>query len=352
MIIREGDIKFYAGSENIGPGPGRRSAGFYNTSQELNRNITECFLSSIKPSNVLDGFGGTGVRGIRIQKELGIDVTIAEPNPKSMEIIRDNCRMNEVQPDLFEGRFEAAVTQDLYDYMDIDPYGTPIPFIFPALSYVRNHGYIGITATDLTGLTGSAPQKTLRRYQASIQCDSFKHEMGIRLLISTIIRYAASVDIAAYPVMSLWHSHYYRVFFRVDHGSSRADQLMERIGIIDKYTDLTGSAPNNVEGPVWRGNLQDSKIMDGIRKPGSIVNDKAVNRYLELFRNDDLQFLFIDLALESQHRKRDIPQLSGVMKKLSESGISNGRTQFSYRGIKTSNPSSAISIIDDLLELE
>lgn len=348
MIIREGSVEFYTGTESFGNGPGTRSAGFYNTSQELNRNITECFLSSVKPVHILDGFGGTGVRGIRIVKELGINVTIAEPNPKSMEMIKENCRLNEVNPELFEGRFEAAVTQDLYDYMDIDPYGTSIPFIFPAISYIRNHGYIGVTATDLTGLTGSSPEKTMRRYQASIQCDEFKHEMGIRLLISTIIRYGASIDIAAYPLMSLWHSHYYRVFFRIEHGAGKADSLMDKIGIIDKHTDLTGSAPNIVEGPVWKGNLQNHEILNGIRIPGSIENNSSVNRYLGLFRNDDLQFLFMDMALESKFRKRNIPPLSLVMERLSENGIASGRTQFSYRGIKTSDPGGSISLIDSL----
>ena len=54
----------------------------------------------------------------------------------------------------------------LFDFIDVDPYGSIVPYLDVALTHVKNGGYIGLTATDLSALTGSAPKKTARRYDA------------------------------------------------------------------------------------------------------------------------------------------------------------------------------------------
>ncbi len=346
MIFTEGKVFIKTGEEQGGTGPGKRSPGFYNRSQEANRNITIAVLNTFRPEKVLDGFGGTGIRGIRIEKELGLHVTIAEPDQRSVEIIRENVRLNDADVEVFHGRFEEITSRRRFDYVDVDPYGSSLSYLYDAMKSVKNGGLLGVTATDLTGLTGSSPSKTFRRYGARVQCDGFRHEIGVRLLISSVIRHAAALDIAAQPVLSFWNSHYYRLFFRLKAGAGIADELLASIGPADKHELVSPRLPSIQEGPLWLGNLHQSGISEDLKIPPWITIGK---RYLESFSNDDLQVLFIDSALEALWGHGDMPQIGKVMKQMQEGGVRGGRTQFSSTGIKTSDPSFTREIIGKLV---
>ncbi|MCL4307624.1 MAG: N2,N2-dimethylguanosine tRNA methyltransferase [Candidatus Thermoplasmatota archaeon] len=348
MIFTEGKVRIRAGLDQGGTGPGKKSPGFFNRSQETNRNITIAVLNTFLPQKVLDGFGGTGIRGIRIAKELGLGVTIAEPDERSLSIIKENAKLNDADVEIIHGRFEEIAASRRFDYVDIDPYGSPISFLYDGIKSVKNGGMLGITATDLTGLTGSSPSKTYRRYGARIICDNFKHETGVRLLISAVIRHAAAMDIAAVPVLSVWNSHYYRLFFRLRTGAALADRLISSISTVDKHEIVSPDLPSTREGPLWLGNLHQQDIAHMLKIPPWI---SIADRYLESFSSDNLEVFFIDSALEASWRKGDMPQINKIIKLLTESGIRCGRTQFSGTGIKTSDPGETRKTVQSLIPM-
>ncbi|MGC8609679.1 MAG: tRNA (guanine(26)-N(2))-dimethyltransferase, partial [Thermoplasmata archaeon] len=208
-------------------GPGKKQPAFYNQDQVLNRDITVMFVRYANVKRFLDGFGGSGIRGIRVAKETTSEVTVSEIDRRSYDIIVSNARNNGVDIRILNTDFFCALSSGLYDFVDIDPYGSVVPFLDPALLKVKRNGYIGITATDLSSLTGSTSQKTKRRYEAHIHNDVYRHEMGIRLLCGYVARRSAAVDRAAFPVLSIWHGHYYRIFFKITNGSERADRNLQ-----------------------------------------------------------------------------------------------------------------------------
>ena len=338
MSFQEGSIQLELPESPFQKGPGSRAVGFYNKSQKLNRDITISFLNTIRPRLVLDGFGGSGVRGLRIAKELGLKVVISEVNAKSFDYIRLNSEKNNVQVELYNRSFEETVDRFVFDYIDVDPYGSVIPYVDRAITRVRSGGYIGVTATDLSALTGSVPGKTRRRYDAFIANDSERHEMGIRLLIAYVVRRAAAFDRAALPVLSFWYSHYYRIIFRIFSGSGRADQALGNIGFMNRRNIISEIYPDIDEGPVWTGNLNSKEMLEKLKIPENIRNEPDVIRYTSLLRNEDISPLFVDVTDLARFYRKDLPPMDETISRIAlKEGFEVGRTHFSPTGLKISS---------------
>lgn len=332
--ITEGSIEFIAPENFSIKGPGTKTAGFYNMDQKLNRDITISFLKTAKPRIALDAFGGTGIRGLRINREAGLKTVISEINKKSYEYINMNRELNNSNIEIYNKTFQAILNDYLFDYIDIDPYGSVLPYIDDAMINIRNRGYIGVTATDLTALTGSMPTKTFRRYGAFIINDVYRHESGIRLLIGEIVKRAAAMDKAAIPIISLWHSHYYRIIFQIVSSSHKADAQLKHIGTFDRHSGLSQEYKSSLEGPLWLGNLNSeiAERLDYIENP-----DKHFLETMERIKANDLSLYFADIADYARITVQDTKSMESSMEKLRDHGITCGRAQFSDTGIKVSS---------------
>lgn len=316
-------------------GPGKSGSGFYNPDQKINRDITVIFLRYARPRLALDGFGATGIRGIRFSLEAGIRSVIAEKNRVSYEIARNNVLMNGADCEVVNESFQAVSSKIPFDFIDVDPYGSPLPYLDQAIFSVKNGGYVGLTATDLSALTGSAAAKTRLRYDAHVVRDAYMHEKGLRLLWRTVIRRAAQLESLAIPQLSLWHSHFYRIIFKVKRGVRAAESALDRIGIMDLHGLLGESYPAVQEGPFWLGELYSKDFLSRMAIPDHLNADAQLLRYVENFRNEDLSLLFID-SREIASRRRTSPMSLEKMKRvIMKMGIDQfGRTNFSHTGLK------------------
>ncbi len=329
--INEGEIKLIIPDNFFIRGPGTRTAGFYNMDQKLNRDFTISFLKTVKPKLALDAFGGTGIRGLRINKEANIKTVITEINKASFNFIKNNRDYNNSDVEIYNQSFQSVLNDYLFDYIDIDPYGSVLPYIDDALFNVRNRGYIGITPTDLTALTGSIRKKTKRRYSAFILNDNYRHESGIRLLIAEVIKRAAAMDKAAIPMLSIWHSHYYRIIFQIFSSANKADELLDKITCVNKHNVISDLYSNINEGPVWSGNLN-STIINSL----NIIDnpDKLFIKYLNRIKNNDLSYYFLELPDIARFKKIDTVSIDKTMDIFKKNNINAGRTQFSETGLK------------------
>jgi len=108
-----------------------------------------------------------------------------------------------------------------FDYIDIDPFGTPNPFLDSAVKRISRDGILAVTSTDTAALTGTYPKATLRKYWAYSKKDEMMHETGLRILIRKIQLIAAQYDKALVPIFSYFKDHYYRIFFNSVKGKKR-----------------------------------------------------------------------------------------------------------------------------------
>lgn len=334
MIITEESARINVPENFTRIGPGKKMPGFYNRTQKLNRDLSVLFVRSVKPKKSLDAFGGTGVRGIRLALETSTEVVITEQNPLAYRYVSENLTLNNLNLKASNCGFQEACNGEIFDYIDIDPYGSVVPHTDFAVNSVRPGGYVGFTATDLSPLTGSVMKKTRRRYGAFIQNDVFRHEMGLRLLISYIVKRAAVFDRAAYPLLSFWNTHFYRLFFRIEKGTEKADRLLDKIGTINKNKLLWNIYRNLEEGPVWKGQLNDADLILNISRDTKIMDSKDLRKYIHLMGDEDKALLFWDLTRIAQEKRVETPKITSVTEALRERGFDAGRTEFSNTGIK------------------
>ena len=232
-------------------GPSAKSSGevFYNPAMAgsrtrsvlLFRHAIEEGMLGDGPVYALDGLTASGLRARRWLNELPygissrISATIVDLEKEALDWAGSSHR--EFPPsdgggDLqtLQGDLRTAVLSSGRHWIDIDPYGSPVPFIDSAMQSMARSGVMEVSATDTAALTGSSKTALMRRYGARVRTDCLAHDSGMRVMLSNISRIAARHDRTIEPLLSIWDSHHLRVSFRVMKSVSSANILEERIG--------------------------------------------------------------------------------------------------------------------------
>ena len=137
---------------------------FYNTKMEFNRDMTVLLTKIILPDDYLDAMAATGVRGLRIANEAGIPVTINDRDEQAVKIIQANADKLGGSITVTCDDANRLMCTARFDSIDLDPFGTPVPFL-DAASRAAKH-YLFVTATDTAPLCGAHFKAGCRRYFA------------------------------------------------------------------------------------------------------------------------------------------------------------------------------------------
>ncbi|MEB3779933.1 MAG: tRNA (guanine(26)-N(2))-dimethyltransferase [Desulfurococcales archaeon] len=358
---------------------------FYNPYMTLNRDISVLILRAYiddvaphSPVNIVEPMTATGVRAVRYALEAGEgvgEVIASDISEKAVSIASVNVKINNVDDKVKVVRREARSL--MYElrwenpkpilYVDIDPFGTPAPYILAALSLVGHRGLLGVTATDLAVLEGSKPKASKRRYLVyNIEKIPSSKEVGVRILIGFIARMAAMLDKSVKPVLAYSHRHYARVFLIVERGSRRSDKMLEdNIGCI-KFSAQTGYSlmlrwdecleAQRTIGPLWVGNLFNRDLLNTVLRLAEneysymdTIND-IINMIRLILEEEPLQYYIhqrID-ALASKART-SMPRRDLLLQYIRDKGYSASRTHFSPVGFRTDAPMNQVLEILRLL---
>jgi tRNA (guanine26-N2/guanine27-N2)-dimethyltransferase len=217
---------------------------FFNPVQELNRDLTVAVLRALdeerragiddpddaRTPSYLDATAASGVRGVRAAAE-GYDATCCDVDPDAVELARENFAHNDLEGEAVHRDANALMHEEGFDVVDLDPFGTPIPFADAAF---RSAGrLVCVTATDTAPLCGAHFESGVRHYSAVPRNTEYHAEMGLRVLISALVRTAARYDIAARPVLSHATKHYARTYLRLETGARAANGLIDELGYVD-----------------------------------------------------------------------------------------------------------------------
>ncbi len=235
-----------------------------------------------------DGLGATGVRGIRIAKETQPHVfaIVNDRSADACDMARKNIAANDATQRMrvTEGDFAHGMGDERADHVDVDPFGSPAPFIDSALRMVRDRGTLAVTATDMTALCGIYPNACQRRYDAVPWHHDGMHEAALRIVSGAITRNAARFDMAATPILAHATDHYVRVWMQVRRGAQRADAAVREIGWLIEEADGTRRLVHDrdeaarlhaptvignhrappIAGPMWTGTLQDAEFVHAL----------------------------------------------------------------------------------------
>lgn len=343
---------------------------FYNPHMELNRDISILALQTFQKQedrniNICDLFGGSGIRGVRYKNEIdGVGhVFINDISETANEYERHNVELNNLK-DIEIFQHDASMFLRMhrgeFDVIDIDPFGTPSPFLDSAGYCSRRNSLLCVTATDTSALCGTYKEPCIRKYNAKPYKSEYCHETGIRILAGfvalTLAKYSKSIEV------KLSHSteHYMRLYIEVKKGSKKSDECLKNIGYIshckhclyrEENKGLATSTPNICPecgkkliqaGPLWLGEIQKEEFISKmiVESENKKLNTKEdVLKLLESCRIEAKSpATFYDVHKICKILKISAPKLDLVFGNLEKEGFEAVKTHFNPLGIKTNAP--------------
>jgi tRNA (guanine26-N2/guanine27-N2)-dimethyltransferase len=217
---------------------------FYNPIMELNRDIAVLALQAYqrmvnREICVCEPLAGCGVRGIRFAVEVdGVKkVLINDINEEAVKLAKQNVQLNNLSERVSVKNEDAnlllsryAAPRKRFDAIDIDPFGSPVPYLDSAIRALRDGGLLILTATDMAPLCGVHPKACIRKYGGKPLRTEYCHEIAVRLLAGCLATTAAKHDIGVNILFSHSTNHYIRVYAKIKYGATKADESLKKIG--------------------------------------------------------------------------------------------------------------------------
>jgi tRNA (guanine26-N2/guanine27-N2)-dimethyltransferase len=230
MRVREGGVEVEAPEQS---GDRRSEAVFFNPRMELNRDVTVAALRAFSDRSpesrtYLDATAATGVRGVRAAAD-GWEATLADVDADAVDLCEANLARNDLAGEAVHRDANALLYERrAFDVVDLDPFGTPMPFAEAAVRNARD--LVCVTATDTAPLCGAHFNSGVRKYGAVPRNTEYHAEMGLRVLLSALARTGARHDVGLRPLLSHVSDHYVRTYLAVERGATPADDALDELG--------------------------------------------------------------------------------------------------------------------------
>ena len=340
---------------------------FYNPHMELNRDLSILAIQVFQKQenrniDICDLFGGSGIRGIRYKNEIdGVEnVAINDISELANEYEKHNIELNnldDVEVYQHDASMFLRMKRGEFDVIDIDPFGTPSPFLDSAGYCSRRNSLLCVTATDTSALCGTYKEPCIRKYNAKPYKSEYCHENGIRILAGfvalTLAKYSKCIDIK----MSHSTEHYMRLYIKIEKGSKKSDETLKNIGYISHCRNclhrqtkkgLASAIEENCPvcgeklvhaGPLWLGNIQDKefiqKMIDESENKKINTEKQALKLLNSCLHEADAPATFFDIHSICKSLKISAPKLDLIFDELKNKGFIAIKTHYNPLGIKT-----------------
>lgn len=358
--IKEGAIEIRA---PLSERPEKSMPVFYNRRKVTDRSLSVILLQSHRLRSkrdllVCDLLAATGVRGLRFASEVsGLKkVVLNDMNRQAFELMKENVKMNEsrlrCKVDVKNERGARLLlgTRERFDVIDVDPFGSPNPFLDAAVRSLRLGGILAVTSTDTACLCGVYPKTCFRKYGALVHKTEYFREVAVRILAKKVIEVGAQYYLALRPVFAYSFADSFRVYSLLEKGAEATDKLLGQIGFIlhcDQclfreaidFGKLTrercpkcGSNLSTI-GPVFLGRLYDKKLCKSMANHAHGPIRSIVDVMLGESEIEE-PWYYTTSALCSR-LKTPMPKIDRLIADLKRKGHKASRTHFDAQGIKT-----------------
>ncbi len=356
---------------------------FYNPRMAFNRDVAVVFarayrrVRGLEKLVIVEPLAGSGVRVVRYALEAGAYVLGSDIDSDAVHLSRvnaerngvaDRVRLERADANEFMGRLRREGVKP--NIIDIDPFGSPVPFIDTALQLLSPRGVIAVTATDTAPLSGTHPRALRRKYDVIPARPAWEKEQAVRILAGYIIRRAAAYELGARILLAYYADYYVRVYAEVYRGARRADESLNQLGygIYCPHCGYTGYAAEplsrcpyctgklQVSGPMYTGPLCDKLLVKVMMEEAEKLKDKLQHgeRVLKLLSQiaDECDitkpYYRLDKLCSLLHM--NMPKVSAMVETLRKAGYRAARTHFDPRGFKTDAPH--LTVLNILQELK
>lgn len=307
---------------------------------------------------VLDALAGSGVRSLRYWQESKADyLWVNEGNPQLNFILQQNFT-SAIAPECYQIThqdahrvfFRCYLEQDYYDLVDVDCFGSAVPYLNNMLWATKIGGLMYLTSTDGRTLTGHPPEKTVQVYNAIARSHPAIQEQALRLLIGATQQQAAGRGLGIEPIFSLFTGQTYRVMLRL---TSKPQLTANNYGFLaychncGNYQTFSWRKLNKVgcscshpavtlSGAMWLGQLHDRQYLKRFVSLAQNWQWHKLIKLLNLMQGEiDFSPYFYTLREIGSRGKLDLPKRSHLIVALQHKGYRAAATHIDPQGIKT-----------------
>lgn len=322
---------------------------FYNAAMALDRDLGVAVLAAQarrrgRPLRGWEMLSATGVRGLRVLNESPAlaELWLTEANPEAFRVLEENAgRFADRGARVREWDAVRPVPEPPFDYVDLDPFGSPLPFLPAAFAALAPEGLLAVTATDMPVLAGVQAAACERRYGARPVRGRLGPEGGLRILMRYLAQVARDGGRGFDPLVAYVLDHHIRVYALI---SSRPRELpvdvMGGAGYLGP--PLAGDGPF---GPMWVGPLFDRSFLRDLRAPPSASRPKELGTLLERFLEEsevDAPFYFEPNLVARDAGVSRPPSIRLFLEALRKEGYRAGRTHVRASAFRTDAPRAAV----------
>jgi len=380
LVFSEGKARFTAPKEDV---VSKEMGVFYNPAMKLNRDVTVSVLSASELMGIYacDLMAASGVRTIRLAKELPEGklkrIYANDMSHDAVMLLKENLKLNEIKFEDWKKEEERNKDEELkviisekdanlfldeslgFSYIDIDPFGTPNPFIDSAVKRISRKGILAITATDTAPLSGTFEKTCERKYYGKPCRNAYMHETGLRILIRKAQLIGSQYGRALIPIFSYYNLHYFRIFFRCEKSKELADEIIRQHGYLlycrkclttkkadSIFNEKKCSCGGDFEevGPLYLGKLWDETLLSKMTAPEKLVS--AIKDESKL----NIPFFYF-VGEICKKNSLCAPKKADIITSLRKEGFEASETHFDPEGIRTeATPEKIAEIIRRLIE--
>jgi tRNA (guanine26-N2/guanine27-N2)-dimethyltransferase len=344
---------------------------FFNKLMGFNRDIAILVLQAFQKKvgrklSVAEPLTGCGVRGVRFAKEvtnLG-KISINDINKVAYNMAQHNVKINKLTHRIQVTNWDAnlflsihAAPYKRFDYIDVDPFGTPVTYLDSAIRATRDGGMLALTATDLAPLCGIYPRAALRKYGGIPLRTEYCKEIALRLLTGCLALNSAKHGIGIILRFSYCGKHYVRVYASLHYGVNKAYKSLQNLGYLLhcfycfhretisgiipllKMKCCECGSPLKIAGPLWLGRLSEINFLNMLSETyryNVFTQKRRVLKTVSMVKTElDAPPTFFVLDKICDKFGLSIPPLKKVIRKLVQEGYQTLPTHFHTRGLKT-----------------
>ncbi|KAG9337366.1 hypothetical protein JZ751_028786 [Albula glossodonta] len=175
------------------------------------------------------------------EKDGGQEVVTAVVGERSraVALIARNAQHNGVshllqasQNDASMLMYAARGRKERYDIIDLDPYGSPAPFLDAAVQAVSEGGLLCVTCTDMAVMAGNCGETCYSKYGSVSIKAKYCHEMALRIILHSLDQRAGVYQRYIEPLLSISADFYIRVFVRVFTGQTKVKNSASKQALV------------------------------------------------------------------------------------------------------------------------
>lgn len=377
--IEEGEATLVVPSQAIDLKEPPKFPAFFNPAAKFNRDISILIYrhsidQSRKNNSFVDSMCGLGARGVRVGKEIPQfqKVVFNDFNMLSIQTAKVNTMINNIYhksnfytSEICSFLSASANFNNRATVIDLDPFGSPAPFLDCILRAVETDGMISITATDTAVLQGVYPRVCYRKYYGIPLRTGYSLEIGTRLLLSCTSLVASRLDLYINPIFAHSYRNYIRIYCKVSKSNYLANKISDKLGYILHcfecgYRELMKKGPSEMNcplcqkkmrmgGPLWISRIFDKTVIFKIlteivesetrMAKGANYSKQDMNSNKRFFEIASKELDHIPYHYNSDEfgklMKNSTHPLTKIVDKLITAGYNASPTIFSPTGFKT-----------------